>query len=77
MPFCEVCGSKKEKSTDRCIECVKTSKRHSKVWVLAEHDFGGQMRIASIHKTLKGAKKKQHGFLNFMCTYIFEHEVLD
>lgn len=48
-----------------------------KIWVLAEYEMGGNMKVASVHRTMHGAKKKQHGFLNFMCTYIFEYEVLD
>jgi hypothetical protein len=49
----------------------------TKIWVLWEGELGGNMKVATVHSTMKGAKKKQHGFLNFMCTYISEYEVMD
>ena len=49
----------------------------TKVWILWEGEMGGNMKVVSVHRTEKGAKKKRHGFFNFMCTYINEYELMD
>lgn len=77
MPYCSTCGEKKEKPEAKCAKCLEKEKRRRTVYVLAEYDFGKSMKVASIHKTLAGAKKRQHGYLNWMVTYILEFQMMD
>jgi hypothetical protein len=49
----------------------------TKIWVLAEYEFGGNMKVDSAHSTLRGARYRQRDSRSFSRSYIFEYDLVD